>query len=115
MPPLYQQLNLRQYLLIFRVRWKLALWITLATVAIATPVILLLPKEYSASTTLGVEIKSPDPVTMLLMPTHMASLEEIIRSERVTRNVVERLKLGDDAALREDWQRASDGKGSFEV
>lgn len=114
MPPLYQSLNLRQYLLIFRVRWKLALAITVAAVALAAPVILLLPKQYTASTTLGVEIKSPDPITMLLMPTHMATLEEIIRSERVMQNVVRKLALAEDAALRSRWQREAEGRGGFE-
>ena len=57
----------------------------LATVAIAVPVILMLPKQYTASTSLGVETKSPDAITTLLMPTNLASQEEIIRSERVTR------------------------------
>ena len=79
------QMNLRQYFFMFRVRWRLALGIMLATVAIAVPVILMLPKQYTASTSLGVDIKSPDAITTLLMPTNLASQEEIIRSARVVR------------------------------
>jgi chain length determinant protein EpsF len=107
-------MNLRQYFFMFRVRWRLALGIMLATAAIAVPVILMLPKQYTASTSLGVEIKSPDAVTTLLMPTNLASQEEIIRSERVTRQVVETLGFDADPQLRAGWQEASGGRGRFE-
>jgi len=107
-------MSLRQYFFMFRVRWRLALAIMLGTVAIAVPLILVLPKQYTASTSLGVETKSPDPITMLLMPTNLASQEEIIRSERVTRRVIETLGLDVDPQLREHWQRASEGRGRYE-
>src|SRR2546421_8788227 len=98
-------MNLRQYFFMFRVRWRLALGVMLGTVAIAVPVILVLPKQYTASTSLGVEIKSPDPITTLLMPTNLVAQEEIIRSEPVTRSVIALLSLEDDAQMREEWQQ----------
>jgi chain length determinant protein EpsF len=106
--------NLRQYFFMFRVRWKLAFGLMLGTLAIAVPAILALPKQYTASTSLGVEIKSPDPITNLLMPANLASQEEIIKSERVTRRVIETLGLGGNAQLREHWQRVSEGRGRYE-
>lgn len=106
-------MNLRQYFFMFRVRWRLALGILLGTVAIAVPVILTLPKQYTASTSLGVEIKSPDMITTLLMPTTLASQEEIIRSERVTRQVMRTLGFDTDPGLRETWQQAG-GRGRYE-
>jgi succinoglycan biosynthesis transport protein ExoP len=107
-------MNLRQYFFMFRVRWRLALGLMLATVAVAVPLILTLPKQYTASTSLGVEIKSPDAITTLLMPTKLASQEEIIRSDRVTRKVIATLGLDADPQLREFWQTASRGRGRFE-
>jgi succinoglycan biosynthesis transport protein ExoP len=107
-------MNLRQYFFMFRVRWKLALGLMLLTVAIAVPVILTLPKQYTASTSLGVEIKSPDAITTLLMPTNLASQEEIIRSERVTRKVIETLGLAHEPAVREAWQNSAAERGRFE-
>jgi succinoglycan biosynthesis transport protein ExoP len=107
-------MNLRQYFFMFRVRWRLALGIMLATVAIAVPVILMLPKQYTASTSLGVETKSPDAVTTLLMPTNLASQEEIIRSERVMQAVIKTLAFDADPRLRETWQQAGGGRGRFE-
>jgi chain length determinant protein EpsF len=106
-------MNLRQYFVIFRVRWRLALGLMLATVAIAVPVILMLPKQYTASTSLGVEIKSPDVITTLLMPTNLASQEEIIRSERVTRKVIETLGFDTAPQLRSLWQ-AGGGLGRYD-
>src|SRR5258705_1967174 len=107
-------MNLRQYFFMFRVRWRLALGLMLATVTIAVPVILMLPKQYTASTSLGVETKSPDALTTLLMPTNLASQEEIIRSERVTRQVIETLGFDADPQLREGWRQAAGGRGRFE-
>jgi len=107
-------MNLRQYFFMFRVRWRLAVGIMLGTVAIAVPVILALPKQYTASTSLGVETKSPDPITMLLMPANLASQEEIIKSERVTRGVIQTLGLDRDAQLRSDWERAAQGRGRYD-
>src|SRR6266850_833434 len=106
-------MNLRQYFFMFRVRWRLAVGILLGTVAIAVPVILMLPKQYTASTSLGVETKSPDFITTLLMPTNLASQEEIIRSERVTRQVIRTLGFDIDPGLRQTWQQVS-GRGRYE-
>ena len=107
-------MNLRQYFFMFRVRWRFALALMLGTVAIAVPVILMLPKQYTASTSLGVEIKSPDALTTLLMPTNLASQEEIIRSQDVVRAVIATLGFDTDPQLREGWQQASGGRGRFE-
>ena len=87
----------------------------LATVAIGVPVILLLPKQYTAATSLAVDIKSPDPITMLLMPSNLATQEDIIKSDRVTHKVIRTLRLNEDRGLQDKWQRRTEGKGSFEV
>src|SRR5919204_4963046 len=106
-------MNLRQYFFMFRVRWRLAIALMLGTVTIAVPVILTLPKQYTASTSLGVETKSPDLITTLLMPTNLASQEEIIRSERVVRNVIVALALDADPQYRERWQQGT-RRGRYE-
>jgi chain length determinant protein EpsF len=108
-------MTLRQYLLIFRARYKLALAVMLATLAVAIPVILFLPRQYTATTSMVLDIRSPDPITALLMPSNMATQEDIIKSERVAHKVVELLKLDQDAALQAKWRDAGDGKGSFET
>jgi chain length determinant protein EpsF len=107
-------MNLRQYLLVFRARYKLALAVALAALAIAIPVILCWPKQYTATTSMVLDIRSPDPLTALLMPNSMATQEDIVKSDRVARKVIALLKLEDDAALHAQWQ-ALDGKSSFEA
>src|SRR5919201_2897304 len=107
-------MNLRQYFFMFRVRWRLAIALMLGTVTIAVPVILTLPKQYTASTSLGVETKSPDLITTLLMPTNLASQEEIIRSEGVVRKVIATLALDADPQYRERWQQARGSRGRYE-
>jgi succinoglycan biosynthesis transport protein ExoP len=106
--------NLRQYLLIFRARYRLALVVMLATVAIAVPVILTMPRQYSATTSMVVDIRSPDPITALLMPATMTTQEDIIKSARVAQKVISLLKLDQDPEQRERWQ-ADGAKGSFEM
>jgi chain length determinant protein EpsF len=108
-------MSLRQYLLIFRARYRLALAVMLATVTIAIPVIQLLPKQYTATTAMVLDIRSPDPITAFLMPSSMATQEDIIKSDRVARKVIELLKLDQDAALQAKWREAGPGKGGFEA
>jgi chain length determinant protein EpsF len=108
-------LTLRQYLLIFRAHYKLALAVMLAVVAIAVPVILMMPKQYTATTSLVVEVKSPDPITLMLMPNNVATQEDIIKSDRVSQRVVRTLGLDKDAALYEQWRDATGGKGAFDL
>src|SRR5919106_4244885 len=107
-------MNLRQYFFMFRVRWKLALAIMFGTALIAVPMILKLPKQYTAATSLGVDIKSPDAITTLLMPTNLASQEEIIRSARVVGQVIETLGWDVDPNLRATWQ-AGGGRRRYDA
>jgi chain length determinant protein EpsF len=55
---------------------------------------------------------------MMLMPWYTArdkaTQEDIIKSDRVTQKVIKTLGLDHDAALQEQWQKATDGKGKFE-
>jgi succinoglycan biosynthesis transport protein ExoP len=108
-------MTLLQILLMLRARWRLALSLMVGFVALAVPVIFLMPKQYTASTSLAVDVKSPDPITMLLMPSNMATQEDLVRSERVTQRVIKTLGLDADPALREEWRNDARGKGSFQV
>jgi polysaccharide biosynthesis transport protein len=92
--------NLRQYLLIFRARYRLALGAALVVLALGLPTVQLLPKQYTASTSMVLDIRSADPLTALLMPNNMATQEDIIRSDRVALKVISALKLDQDPQLR---------------
>src|SRR4051812_11898098 len=106
-------MNPQQLLLILRARYKLALVLFFVTVGVAVPVIENLPKQYTASASLVVDVRAPDPITAMLRPSNMATQEDIIRSDRVAQRVVRLLKLDENVTAREQW-RATGGKGRFD-
>lgn len=113
-------MTLQQFLLILRARYKIALFALLATVATTLAVSLLLPKNYTASAEVVVDVKSPDPIAgmvlpALVMPGYMATQVDIINSERVAQKVVKLLKLDQNPTIQEQWRDDTEGKGKVEV
>jgi len=81
---------------------------------------LLLPKQYTASTAVLIDVKSPDPVAGMVIPglaspAYMATQVDIINSNRVAQRVVEMLHMDKSAAIREQWIEATDGEGDLTV
>jgi len=112
-------MNFTQFLLILNARKWIILGVLLTTVAVTTIVSLLLPKEYTATTTLIVDSKSKDPFTGQLFPSqmfpgYMATQIDIINSNQVARKVVTYLKLADSPGTREQFMEATEGKGTIE-
>ncbi|MEO7726115.1 MAG: chain length determinant protein EpsF [Burkholderiales bacterium] len=104
-----------QLLLILRAHYKVVLAVALLTMAIALGVNELLPKKYTATTAVLVDIKSPDPVAALFAPASLATQVDIISSERVAQRVVRTLGLAEGAKVREQWMKATEGKGTVET
>jgi len=101
-------MSLKQYLrIIWARKWiVLALFILLGAAGIATT--LLLPKQYTASTSLVVEVRI-DPALGALAPalgapSYMATQVEIIRSERVAARVVKMLGVERSATAVQQWR-----------
>ena len=65
-------MTLQQFLLILWARRKLVLFTFLATVLTTTVVSLLLPEEFTASTAVVLDVKSPDPIAGIVLPGMMA-------------------------------------------
>jgi len=108
----------RQLLLILQARYKLALLIFLLTVAITVGVSLFMSKQYTASAALVVDVKSPDPVSGLMLqgmmaPGYMDTQIDIINSDRVAKAVVKLLRMDESAAIRQQWQADTKGKGQL--
>ncbi len=108
-------MNPRQLLLILKARWWLVLLILILAVAGTYTVSLYLPKKYTATTALMVDIRSRDPIAAMLMPASMATQEDIIRSDRIAQRVVKNLRLDENAVVREQWREATGGRGRLEV
>lgn len=107
-----------QFLSILRARFWVALGVLGLTVATTVVASLLLPKQYSSSASVVVDIK-PDPVSVMAfpqmaMPGFMATQVDIIQSDRVALRVIRELRLDQNAELRTQWQQATQGQGSFE-
>ena len=112
-------MNFTQFLLILNARKWIILGVLLLTVAVTAGVSLLLPKEYTATTTLIIDSKSKDPFTGQLMPSqmfpgYMATQIDIIKSSQVANRVVRELKLAENPATRQQFMEATEGQGTIE-
>lgn len=114
-----------QLLIIFKARWRIMLAVFLAVVLTVLAGVLLLPKKYTASASVLVDVKSPDPIAGMVLPAmmtpgYMATQLDLIQSERVARGAVRMLRLTESPQMREQWDektkgRGSQGAGSFEA
>jgi chain length determinant protein EpsF len=111
-------MNLQQFLLIIRARYKVVFFILLSTVAVALALSVLLPKQYTATASVVVDVKSPDPIAGMMlpvMPGYMATQVDIIKSERVAHKVVKLLRLDENLAIKEQWMEATKGIGTLDT
>jgi chain length determinant protein EpsF len=111
-------MNLSQFFSILKARWWVAATVFLLTVGIAVGITLVLPKKYTASATLIVDQMRPDPVAAVNYsgnpsPAFMATQVDVLKSERVARRVVGKLKLDEDPSAHEEWMRATKGAGTL--
>ncbi len=110
-----------QFISVLSARWRDVLGAWLVVVVAALVLSLVLPKQYTASAMVMVDVKSPDPVanetgatTTLTSTSYMATQMDVLQSERVILRALRTLKLTDNAALREKWMSVTEGQGSFE-
>jgi chain length determinant protein EpsF len=107
--------NPSQIIPVLKARYKVALLAMLAAVGIAQAASWLLPKQYVATTSLVVDLRTPDPVVAVLLPINIATQVEIIYSNRVAQKVVKNLKLDENPTMNEQWLTNTEGKGNLEV
>ncbi|HEX7645613.1 MAG TPA: chain length determinant protein EpsF [Burkholderiaceae bacterium] len=106
-----------QILSILLARRRVIFWVFLIVVATATTLSFILPKSYTAETTVVVDVKNPDPVVgAMLQPTalpgYMATQVDILTSDRVARTVVQMLGFDKEPTLIARWREDTDGKGT---
>jgi polysaccharide biosynthesis transport protein len=111
--------NFIKLLHIVRARYKIALLVATLTLAAGLAANEFMPRRYAAEAVVMVDTRSPDPVSALLMPAHMApgnmgTQVDIIRSDRVGRKAVRLLRLDEDPGVKDMWRQATDGKGRLE-
>lgn len=111
-------MNVQQFFLILWAHRWVVLGAPLLTALVATGVSLLLPKTYTATTSLVLEAKGVDPVTgqsvaAQLMPSYIATQTDIIQSRNVAGKVVDMFKLSENPVVREQFQEATEGRGTI--
>lgn len=112
-------MSFSQLLAILKARWMVVTGIVALAFGAALVLSLVLPKRYTSSASVVIDVKSPDPVVGMVLPgmmtpSYLATQVDLLESERVALRVIKALKLGENAGLREDWQRETEGRGSFE-
>jgi succinoglycan biosynthesis transport protein ExoP len=112
-------MNFIQIFSILRARWLVGALVLAVTLLATLAISLLLPKQYSATATVVIDVK-PDPVSAMAYggmpaPGFIATQADIIQSERVAQRVVRNLKLTENPQIREQWKDATDGQGSIEA
>jgi polysaccharide biosynthesis transport protein len=111
-------MSFNQFVSVLRARWKIALGVWLFIVLSTLVVSLLLPKKYTATASIVLDVKSPDfviggYVPALMNTSYMATQVDILVSDRVARRVVTMLRLSENQEIREQWQRETSGRGDF--
>ncbi len=112
-------MSFTRLLLVMRARWRAALLVIAGTVAVAVLLSLFLPRQYKATASVLVDMRSPDPLagtvlSNLLVTGYMATQMDVVQSERVVRRAITSLGLEQDAALKQRWIKATEGQGEFQ-
>ena len=100
-------MNLRQLLLILRLRWWLVLLVFALVVGASVVATYYMPKRFTADTSLIIDVRS-DPLLATFAPAfaspaHMATQIEVIKSDRVAQRVVKMLGLAQSPEAVAQW------------
>jgi polysaccharide biosynthesis transport protein len=107
-----------QIFILLRARWRFAVLVLLAVVALTAAISLLRTPQYTATASVVLDVKSPDPIAGVVLPGlttvgYMATQMGVLQSERVALGAIRRLKLDKDPDYQQKWREATDGRGDF--
>ncbi len=113
-------MTVRQFISILLARWRIAAAVFLVCVAVSVAIAFLMPRKYTSTASVVIDVKSPDPIAgvvfpALMQPSYMATQVDIMESDRVAVRVVQALNMSENADMRAQWQAVTDGAGNFEV
>lgn len=109
----------QQFLSILLARWRSLLVVVLAIVAATAVLNLLLPRSFTATAAVLVDLKTPDPIAGgispgMMTPSYMATQVDVIQSWRVAQRVVASLKFAQNPGMRQQWMESTGGGGDYE-
>jgi len=113
-------MSITQFFIVLRARWRSAALALLAVITLVTCGSLLLPARYTATASVVLDVKSPDPIGgTALQPAavsaYMATQTDVLRSERVALRVIRSLRLEQDGELQNQWKDATQSNGEFQA
>ena len=111
-------MGINQFLSVLWARKWVAFFVFALTVGTTVAVSLMLPKKYTATAELVIELKS-DPLggaifANMASASYMATQVDILLSERVARRVVSNLRLNENEQIRQQWLEATQGQSPIE-
>jgi len=114
-------MTVHQLITIWSARKRLIASLFALVVVSASVVGMLLPKSYTASAAVLLDLKSVDPIAGMVLPglsapAYMSTQVDLVQSDRVLIKVVQGLKLQEQPALLDSWREATGGvPGTFEA
>jgi chain length determinant protein EpsF len=111
-------MSLTQLLIVLRARWISFVLVLTCAGALAVVANALLPKRYSATASVVLDVKSPDPIAGVVLPGanasgYMATQADVFRSERVALRAIRAMGLDKDPNLQQVWREATLGAGDY--
>jgi protein tyrosine kinase modulator len=109
-----------QFLTALRARKWIALLVLVISLATTIAVTHFLPQRWTATTSVLVDSKGPDPISGVFLPAqmlpgYMATQVDIIRSRTVALKVVDALRMQDNEDSQQRWRETTDARGSLKV
>jgi chain length determinant protein EpsF len=100
-------------------RYRIILLSVFILLVAALALSLLLPKKYTATASIYLDVRSPDAIHGLVNPTmatasYMSTQVDILFSQAVALKVVKMLKLDQNAAARESFMESTGGQGQID-
>ena len=114
-------MNVQQLLRVIVARWWVVVLVCGAMVAATAAVTALLPRQYTATTTMVIEPRGADALgatnvgVQMMAQTYLATQIDVLISERVARDVVKALGIDRNPVAVQQWRDATQGGGSVEA
>lgn len=114
-------MTVHQLITIWSARKRLIASLFVLVVVSASVVGMLLPKNYTATAAVLLDLKSVDPIAGMVLPglnapAYMSTQVDLVQSDRVLTKVIQRLKLQEQPLLLEGWRDATGGvPGTFDA
>lgn len=109
---------LSQFLQVLKARWGLVLLVLAITLATTAAVSFTMTKRYVATASLVADISSRDALgTAMYLPgtinNFLSTQVEILRSDRVTNRVIDRLGMDSNPGIVAAWEKSTEGRGDL--